>query len=459
MKSIITLTVLAGVSAGVFALGNFRKGDDDKSLLHIADELAIDVQVAKPEQREVIRVVQAPGDVEAVLEVDISSEIVSKIEEMPIEEGDYVKQGDLLCRLNDEFLLAAVESGQARVAGLTAGVSVAAADVEKADRDLNRQIRWSENNVTTVQEMLDFKTTAKKAAALLTMRQQELIEAQAMLKRTREDLKRTVIESPIDGVISKLNAKQGEVVITGTMNNPGTVIMSISDMSRMQVRTRVDEIDIPLVKPGQHAGIYLQSDQDRPVPGRVLRVAAKGTKPTGRDVVTFEAIIEVLSNDERIKPGMSANVEIEVAKHDNALTVPVEAIVHRLRKDLADDIVAKFDKSQEDLQLSERARQAQYIKVIYVKDGEKARIRLIKSGIADSKRVELLEGIGADDTVIIGPYRSLDQLRDGKKVALIEETKKEGENAEKADQQEEPQEEEPQAAQKDVVEDSEDSNG
>ena len=176
MKSIITLVVLAGISAGVFALGSFRKGDDDKSLLHIAEELAINVQVAKPEQREVIRVVQAPGDVEAVLEVDISSEIVSKIEEMPVEEGDFVKQGDLLCRLNDEFLRAAVESGQARVASLIAAVSLADADVEKADRDLNRQIRWSENNVTTVQEMLDFRTTSKKAAALLTMRQQELID-------------------------------------------------------------------------------------------------------------------------------------------------------------------------------------------------------------------------------------------------------------------------------------------
>jgi HlyD family secretion protein len=289
------------------------------------------------------------------------------------------------------------------------------------------------------------------------MRKQELTEVEAALKRANEDLKRTVITSPIDGVISRLNAKQGEVVITGTMNNPGTVIMSISDLSRMQVRTRIDEIDVPLVKAGQRTNIYLQADQDRPVPGRVVRVASKGVKPTGRDVVTFEAIVEVLSDDDRIRPGMTANVEIEVAKHEQAITVPVEAVVHRLRKELADDILAEFDRRQANVELSERARQAQYIKILYVMEDGEAQLRLITTGIADSKRVELLEGATLDDTVIVGPYRSLDQLRNGKKVALIEEGKKEGD--EKKDEEEEPEPAEQAAAQKDVPEPSEGENG
>ena len=116
MKALLPLFALAGVSAAVFALGNLRKGSDDRSILNVADEVALSVNVAKPEQRRIVRMVQAPGDVEAVLEVGISSEIVAKIEEMPVQEGDIVKKGDLLCRLNDKDLRAAVESGEASVA-------------------------------------------------------------------------------------------------------------------------------------------------------------------------------------------------------------------------------------------------------------------------------------------------------------------------------------------------------
>ena len=426
MRALFTLLVLVAIAAGVFALGSFRRESDGKSILHVAEEAPLTVDVARPLRRPIIRYVQAPGDVEAVLEVDISSEIVSKIEEMPVEEGDTVEAGDLLCRLDDDQLLAAVESAEARTAQLRALIGQADADLEKAQRDVDWQKDLSETDATSELEMNNYLTVLKKAKAIREARAAELAQAAAALKRMREDLKRTIIESPIDGVISRLNAKQGEVVITGTMNNPGTVIMSVADLSKMQVRARVDEVDVPLVSARQEARVYLQSNQDRPVPARVVRVAAKGTRQLGRDVVSFETILEVLSNDSRIKPGMTANVEIEVARQDDAVTVPVEAVVHRLRKNLPDKIVDAFDQKQEGLDLSDRARQAQYIKVVFVKEGEVARLRLIDPGIADSWRVELRDGLDMDDTVIIGPYRSLDQLKDGRKVALAETEEKKG---------------------------------
>ena len=418
------MLVLAAISAGVFALGSLRKGADGKALLHVADEVALTVNVAKPEYGEIVRLVQAPGDVEAVLEVEISSEIVSKIIEMPVEEGDAVRKGDLLCRLDDKNLLADVESGEARVAQLRALITQAEADLEKAERDVTWQASLSEFDATSDLEMRDYVTTRKKARAMLDMRRHEFAQAEALLRRVQEELKKTVITSPIDGVISKLNAKQGEVVVTGTMNNPGTVIMSISDLSKMQVRARVDEVDIPLVRPGQKGRIYLQADPDKSVPARVVRVASKGVKTAGRDVVTFEGLLEVLSSDARIKPAMTANVEIEVDRRDDAITVPVEAVVHRMRKDLPDSIVEAFDRKQAELDLSERVRQGQYIKVLYVKEDKTAEVRLIDPGIADTRRVEIREGVAMGDTVIVGPYRSLDQLKDGKKVALAEEEDK-----------------------------------
>jgi len=424
MKALIPLLAIAGVSAAIFALGSLRKGSDDKPFLNVADEVALTVNVAKPEQRRIVRMVQAPGDVEAVLEVGVSSEIVAKIEEMPVQEGDIVKKGDLLCRLNDKDLRAAVESGEATVAKLAASVEQAKAEYEQAERDCVRQARLSEIEATTDLELSNYITARKRAAAILEMRRQETVEAEALLRKVHEDLKRTIITSPIDGIIAKLSVKEGEVVVTGTMNNPGTVIMTISDLSKMQVRVRVDEVDIPLVKADQTARVYLQADQQVAVPARVVRVGSKGSKQLGRDVVYFETLLEVLSNDPRIKPAMTANVEIDVASQDNAVTIPVEAVVHRMRKDLPDLIVKAFDARQATVDISERAKQAQYIKVAYVKDGEAAKVRLIDPGIADSLRVEIRDGIKPGEDVIIGPYRSLDQLKDGKKVRLAEDEKK-----------------------------------
>ena len=391
--------------------------------MHVAKEVALTVHVSKPEQGEIIRLVEAPGDVEAVLEVEISSELVSKISHMPVEEGDRVRKGDLLCRLDDKNLLADLESAKERIAQLRASVLIAQADQEKAVRDVAHQASLSETAATSDLEVRDYLTIKKKSDAVLVMRQHELAQAEAFRQRIEEDLKKTVITSPIAGVISKLNAKQGEVVVTGTMNNAGTMIMSISDLSRMQVRTRVDEVDIPLVKADQKARVYLQADPNNPVLARVIRVASKGTRAVGRDLVTFEALLEVFSDDARIKPGMTANVEIEVARRENAIAVPIEAVVHRMRNDLPESIVEEFDRTQGSLDLSERAKRGQYIDVLYVMEDGVAKVRLVDGGIADTRRLEVRSNVEMDDQIIIGPYRSLDQLKHGKEVALAEEDK------------------------------------
>jgi HlyD family secretion protein len=424
MRKIGPLLVLVVIVGGVFALGSLRRGSDDKPILHVADEVPLTVSVSVPKRQEIMQTVQAPGDTEAVLEVEIRSEIVAKIEEMPVQEGDLVKKGDLLCRLNDSNLVAEVQSGQARVARLKAAIVDAEAEYERAERDYHRQLKLSEVEATSDWERLNYNTTYKKSKALLEMRTQELAEAEAYLTRVKEDLKKTIITAPIAGIISKLSAKAGEVVVTGTMNNPGTVIMTISDLSRMQIRARVDEVDVPRVKAGQAARVYLQSDPDKPIAALVSRVASKSTKVVGRDVVSFETLLEVTGNDPRIRPGMTANVEIEVARQADALTVPVEAVVHRMRKDLPDTIVQDFDRRRALLDLSEQSRLAQYIKVVYVKDGEAARVRLVETGIADSRSVALTSGVQTGESVIIGPYRSLDQLKDGRKVKLAQEDEK-----------------------------------
>ncbi|MFQ5489480.1 MAG: efflux RND transporter periplasmic adaptor subunit [Phycisphaerae bacterium] len=424
MKKAFVLIAGLGLIAAVFALNRLNPGDSERSLLHIADDDPLEVTVVTPQRQTIIRTVQAPGDLEAVLEVDIGSEIPAKIEEMPVEEGDAVEAGDLLCRLNDDAYRALVESGEAVVARLQASIRDAEADLTKVRRDVARQEHLAQMNATSDTELADYRTRLVKAQARVEERSQSLAEAQARLRNAREDLAKTVITSPIDGVVSKIQAEAGEVVVTGTMNNPGTVIMVVTDLSQMQVRARVDETDVPSVEPGQRADIFLPSEPDHPIPGRVLRVATSGNKPDGRDVVTFETLILVESDHSAVKPGMTTNVEIQVDRKENALTVPLQAVVHRKRKDLPPELIEQFDARRQELGTVVSESKAQYLKVIFCKDGDKAQPCLVRTGIADQRNVELLEGIAHDSAVIIGPYRSLDQLKDGTLVKLQEDEPK-----------------------------------
>ena len=413
MRKVLGVLVLVLVVAGLVALNQYLRRDDGKSVLFVAPDLELQVDVAAPTCTGIVRTVQAPGDVEAYSEVDISSELVAKIVEMPVGSGSIVTKGDLLCRLDDADFRARVKSGEANVAKLQALVRQAEADLAKADRDLNRQIRLSESSSTSALELADYRTAYIRAETALEMRRQELIEADALLQSAREDLAKTVITAPISGIVSEAFAKEGEVVVTGTMNNPGTRIMVLSDLSRMIVRCRVDETDAALVREGQPARIYLQSNTRQSIAGEVSSIATKGVKPTGRDVVTFETLVLITEEDERVKPGMTANVEIEVARKEDTLTVPVESVVYRKRRDLPEELVATLDEQRPaDAAVADEHR-ALYVKLIFCAHDGKAEPRLVKTGISDARRVEILEGVAFDDAIITGPYRSLDQLKDG----------------------------------------------
>lgn len=420
MKTVIGVVVLAAVVGGLYLLNDATRSEDGKSILHVAREPDVLVEVAQPERVDIVRTVQAPGEVEAIDEVDVSSELVSKIVEMPVEEGDWVEREALLCRLDDADFRARVLSSEANVERLKAAIRQAEAEVERTEIIYEQELRLFEQGATSNDTMATMRANLAIARAALDMRQHELVGAEAALQSAREDLQKTVIRAPLSGVIAQLFAEQGEVVVTGTMNNPGTRIMVISDLSKMQVRCRVDETDAPLVAPGQPARIYLQSDTRRSIPGEVLRVGTKGTKPLGRDVVTFETLVLITTKDSQVRPGMTANVEIEVARQHDAVAVPVQAVVYRKRRDLPETLAKEYEARLAEQGEDSETYQAEYVRMAYVNDGGAARARLVETGISDAFRVEIKRGVEPAEAVIIGPYRSLDQLKDGSPVKLIE---------------------------------------
>ncbi len=405
------------VIVGVVVAANMSR--DPKSI-------TVDWQIIKPPPREVtvetpakgviVQTVTAPGIVEPVDEGKIASQIVGRVMEVRVKDGDSVKKGDLLVKLNETEAKARLDSMEARIDRLKAAISQAESDRDKADRDVTRSNKLAGRGVATATELADAKSALSRAEGGLLVSRNDLRESEAMRRTSQQDLDRTEIRASIDGVVAGCEVEVGEVVIAGTTNLPGTVLMTIGDLSKMQVRAEVDETDVPLVRPGQPSRVYLQADPSRPISGKVDRVAPKGKKKD--EVVCFETLVLVGPASSTLRSEMTATVEIEVRRSEEVLGVPTQAVVHRRRKDLpGSDAMKAWDKHNS-RSLGEKAQEvdARYVKIVFVVENGVARARPVETGIGDDKRVEIISGLEKTDKVIVAPFRALDELKDGNPV-------------------------------------------
>jgi HlyD family secretion protein len=412
--------VLAAIGVAVAVVGltaaNLRR---DPSAVELDWQLvrppAAEVTLEPPGRGPIVQTISAPGKVEAVEEADIASQLVGRVIAVRVKEGDAVKKGDVLVRLDPTEARARLDSALARIDRLRFAIEQAEKDVEKANRDANQSNKLASRGFNTPTELADARTALAKAQAGLAMSRHELVESVAMRKTAEQELIRCEILAPIDGVVSGLNVDVGEVVIAGTTNLPGSVLMTVSDLSRMRVRADVDETDIPLVRRGQPAQVFLQADPLRPVAGTVAMIAAKGK--TKDEVVNFETLIAIGPGADHpaLRPGMTATVEVEVRRAADALGVPAQAVVHRRRKDLPDTPAVRAWAEKNARSPGEKAQEAElrYIKIVFVDDRGTARARPVETGLSDERRVEILSGVGPDDRLIVGPFRALDELKDG----------------------------------------------
>lgn len=374
---------------------------------------AREVSVEPPSRGLIVQTVTAPGTIEPVDEAEIASRVVGRVIEVNVNDGDTVKKNQVLVRLDQTEARARLESVRARRHRAEAGITQAKAELTKALRDADRLERLAGRNASSNTEMLDAKTSLSKAEAFLAMSQNDLADTKAVEITCQQELDYTEIRAPIDGVVAGCTIEVGEVVIAGTTNLPGTVMMTVGDLSHMQARANVDEADVPLVLRGQPARIYLQSDLTRSIKGNVDRVAPKGKKAD--EVVSFETLVRIDSTDELPRSGMTATVEIEVRRSTDALGVPVQAVVHRRRKDLPNTPEIREWAERHARTPGEKVKEAEarYVKIVFVLDDGVARARPVETGISDERRIEILSGLKPTDRVVTGPFRALDELRDG----------------------------------------------
>jgi HlyD family secretion protein len=370
-----------------------------------------EVDVDRVERGTIVAKVSGPGRVRAETTVQISSSLMGRIVELGVDEGDVVGRGDFLLRLEDVWYVSQVEQSEAQV------------------ERVRTELLTAERELHDIEEQFALDLTSEKqrddARRLVDGYRKSLESAEAALRAARDQLEKTVFHSPIDGVVTRLNVEEGENVVTGTMNAPGTVIMTISDLPNMEVEVEIDETDIVDVSVGQSAEIEVEALSDTLLPGTVTEVGNSGVTNmagTQEEVTNFLVTVRVDEPHQALKPGMTATVEITTAVHEDVLNVPIQSVVLRKPSELE-----KTEEGEEEAsEKPERSRgdrdEEDEIEGVFVVDGEEARFVPVVSGIADELSIEVTGELEEGRLVVSGPYRELRELKNGSALEFEEES-------------------------------------
>lgn len=364
--------------------------------------------VVEPARRgDLRRIINAPGAIEPKQMVQISAEVSARIVALPFGEGEAVREGDIVCRLDAVDLQARLDAAESRVRSQESQLDGARAELELAQLELGR-----------VQELLDTRDVSKaehdaaSARALQARSSVAVIEAgieaaRADVRAAKRDLENTVIASPITGRIVNLPMEVGETVL-GTFNNQGSLIMEIADLGAMLMQARIDESSVGLVREGQSADVRLLAYGDRVFEGVVERVGLqRRVHADGTSYVQAEILLEQ-SDDDLLRTGLTANADIHVETVRDAIVVPSQAVLDRRVENLPESVRGS--------PLVDRLRT--FTTVVYVRDGAVARARPVRAGVSDLTDTVVLEGLEPGDPVITGPFRVLRELEDGAAIVV-----------------------------------------
>jgi HlyD family secretion protein len=415
---IILGAVLLLVAAGAFWF--FRKHDP-----------VVMVQTDKVARRNLTEIVVANGKIQPVLEVTISPEVSGEIIELPVKEGQQVKKGQLLLKINPDIYTAALNQAKAGYESALATANSAKANLEKAESDYQRNQQLYSSNLVDESDFVGFKVARDMAQAQLESAKDQVDVSKAAVDSAQDSLDKTTIISPLDGTISKLNSQLGERVL-GTVQNEGTEIMVISDLSAMEARVDVGEMDVVGIKPGQKARLEVDAFKDRKFNGIVTAVGSssednnqqQGTSSGGgngqtQEATKFEVRIRINDN-EAFRPGMSVSAEVETRYRTNVLTVPLASVTTRSVGPKADppgngtNTVAHSTNSVSPMFGGGAANLSD---VVFAVQGDHVKAMPVKIGICDDDYWEITSGLTNGQEIISGGYRAISRdLQDGSKV-------------------------------------------
>jgi HlyD family secretion protein len=409
-KLIIGLLVVAALAGIVFA--SLRAQGHDKGET---------IYAAVVERRELAQVVKATGELQPRIQVNISAHVVGKIDKLYVQEGDRIGKGKPFLHLEEQAFLALRDQWAAQLRSSQTAVQQAKVSLADAQIKLARAQKLKTEGILTQTDLETAQLAETSARLALDSANENVGQSNANLVKAQDDLTKTTIYSPIDGRVIALNAKEGEVVITGTMNNPGSVIGIIADMADINAEVDVDETEIVNIRIGQQAVLRVDALPGKEYKGKVIEVGSSGYNRTNQPDITFFKVKVLLDHpDDSLRARMSVRAEISTAAHPNTLTVPIQAVVER--EDEGNTKGAGKD-----------GQASKSHKVVFVitggKTAGKAHMRTVETGLSDETNVELTAGIKAGEQVVTGPYRTLRDLKDGAAVQVSQSTEDEDHKA------------------------------
>ena len=381
-----------------------------------------EVDLARADSRELFRsYVTASGEILAERYADVGSSVMGRVVELPVAEGQEVSGGDLLARIDPVQARSELEAAEAVIQALraeaqsaTEQIVLSRADLELAEAqaresaaNLERRRALFEQKLIPVSELDTARAAAESRIAqvssaraavarsegALEAAQRRVSQSRAQANRARDLLQKTSIESPISGVVSRLQVREGEMVVIGIQNQPGTVLMTVSDLSELNAEVKVAEADVLRVAVGQEATVKLEALPDRSFRGRVTEVGASALPQlnTGAAAREFRVEIRLLEPAAGMRPGLTCDVEILVGEQRDVVVVPLQSVVIRLQEDGSE------------------------VRGVFTVSEGKARFVPVETGIIGGLDIEV-RGLADQAEVIAGPYQVLRDLEDGAQV-------------------------------------------
>jgi len=393
--------------------------------------------------KTIVQVVTATGKVQPEVEVKISPEVYGEITALPFREGAAVKSGDVIVRIKPDLYQAAVEQQTAAVAAARAGAENSLVQLVKAEADLKKYQDLYDRKLVSDFDYVAYKTAYDGAKATRQSALAQVDEAEGILNQAKDSLSKTVVYSPMDGTVSSRSSEVGERVQAST-SFAGTEIMRVADLSKMEVRVKVNENDIVNVKVGDSVKISIDAYPDRKFTGTVREIAASADNNGGSgsgtssqssgsvsdEVTNFIVKIRIADKELALRPGMSATADIETQTVKDVVAIPIQCVTVRDQAGLtADELEQKkakevHERSGNDIDVTNEKTDVQrdrdkLLRVVFVRNGDKVKAVHVETGIADNSLIEVKAGIKAGDEVVSGSYAAISRLlKDGSKIRI-----------------------------------------